>query len=59
MVRYVSKPTAGKKVASLLRAGDLPAGFANAPQVQSLCLRSLLSKCIDFAGPLESVQHIC
>lgn len=53
------QPTAGMEGARLLRADDLPAGFANAPQVQGLCSLSLLSKCIDFNGPLVSAHLIC
>lgn len=40
------QPTAGQKGSRLLRTDDLPAGFANAPQVQGLYSLSLLSKCI-------------
>ena len=50
--------TAGKKGARLLRADDVPAGFANAPQVQGFYSLSVLSKCIEFTGPLESAHQI-
>lgn len=48
-----------KEGAGLLRTEDLPEGFANAPQVQSLYSLSSLRKCIDFTGPLVLAHQIC